>query len=214
MHRAAVHALWLLGICVPLGTVARAQPVGIVSHVKVLSDQVPDVSSMEAWKQSSIRDGMTDAEKALAVWQTAVAFRHQDAPPNEYTQSEGNVHDAIKMFNVYGYNMCCCASATVGQLARYVGLEVRGYGIAAHSVPEVYYDDAWHLLDASLIAYFPKADGQLAGLEEMVTGVRAWLADHPEMKGNNAKLMEFMRGGGWRAGPDILVVYRSISNWF
>ncbi|MBL7223831.1 MAG: hypothetical protein ISS72_08260 [Candidatus Brocadiae bacterium] len=182
----------------------QPSPVGVVSHVKVLSDKVPDVSSMEAWKQSFIRDGMTDAEKALAVWETAVAFRHQDAPPNEYLQSEGNVHDAIKMFNVYGYNMCCCASATIEQLARYVGLEARGYGITAHSVPEVYYDDAWHLLDASLIAYFPKPDGQLAGLEEMVAGVRAWLADHPELKGNNAKLMEFMRGGGWRNGPDIL----------
>lgn len=183
---------------------AAARPVGIVSHVKVLSDKVPDVSSMEAWKQAFIRDDMTDAEKALAVWQTAVAFRHQDAPPNEYLQSEGNVHDAIKMFNVYGYNMCCCASATVEQLARYVGLEARGYGITAHSVPEVYYDGAWRLLDASLIAYFPKPDGQLAGLEEMVTGVRAWLADHPDLKGNDAKLREFMRNGGWRNGPDIL----------
>jgi hypothetical protein len=183
------------------GTLDR---VGVVSHVKVLSDKVPDVSSMEAWKQSFIRDDMTDAEKALAVWETAVAFRHQDAPPNEYTQSEGNVHDAIKMFNVYGYNMCCCASATIEQLARYVGLEARGHGITAHSVPEVYYDGAWHLLDASLIAYYPKPDGQLASLEEMVTGVRAWLADNPELKGNNAKLMEFMRDGGWRSGPDIL----------
>ena len=189
-----------------LAGVAHGQPspVGVVSQVKVVSDNVPDVSSMEAWKRSFIRDDMTDAEKAMAVWETAVAFRHQDAPPNEYLQSEGNVHDAIKMFNVYGYNMCCCASATIEQLARYVGLEARGYGITAHSVPEVYYDGAWHLLDASLIAYFPKADGELASLEEMVTGVRAWLADHPELKGNDAKLREYMRNGGWRNGPDIL----------
>ena len=206
MGRMSTCTFGIIAAGVFLAGVAHGQPspVGIVSHVKVVSDKVPDVSSMEAWKHSFIRDDMTDAEKALAVWQTAVAFRHQDAPPNEYLQSEGNVHDAIKMFNVYGYSMCCCASATVEQLARYIGLEARGHGITAHSVPEVYYDGAWHLLDASLIAYFPKADGQLASLEETVTGVRAWLADHPDLKGNGGKLMEFMRNGGWRNGPDIL----------
>jgi hypothetical protein len=191
--------LWL-GL---LSACGHAQ-VGVVSHVKVVSDKVEDVSSLEAWKRSFLRDDMSDAEKALAVWETVVKFRHQDAPPNEYLQSEANVHDAIKTFNVYGYGMCCCASANIEQLARYAGLPARGWGITAHSVPEVYYDDAWHLLDASLIAYYPKADGQLAGLEEMTAGVQAWLAEHPDLKGNGGKLMEFMRDGGWRNGPETL----------
>src|SRR2546430_7960619 len=43
---------------------------GVVSFVKVVSDKVPDVSSLEAWKSSFIKDGMSDQEKALTVWKT------------------------------------------------------------------------------------------------------------------------------------------------
>ena len=107
-----------------------AAQVGVVSHVKVLSDKVPDVSSLEAWKKSFIKDGMCDQEKALAVWKSNVAFVYQDAPPTEFLH-EGCVHDAIKEFNVYGYGMCCCASARTEQLSRYVGLQARGWAINA-----------------------------------------------------------------------------------
>ena len=45
---------------------ARADdPAGVVCHVKVLSDKAPDVSSLDAWKRSFLKDGMTDHEKAL-----------------------------------------------------------------------------------------------------------------------------------------------------
>src|SRR5436190_15456472 len=87
-----------------------ADPVGVVCHVKVLSDKVPDVSSMEAWKRSFIKDGMSDRDKALAAWRTAVTFQHQDAPPRECLQNEDVVQDPIKMFNVYGYSFCSVTS--------------------------------------------------------------------------------------------------------
>src|SRR5258707_1234879 len=81
-----------------------AADAGIVSHIKVLSDKVEDVSSIEAWKKSFTKDSMTDEQKALAVWETVVKFRHQDIPPNEFlTGDGGDVHDPIKTFNVYGY---------------------------------------------------------------------------------------------------------------
>ena len=85
---------------------SAAEPaVGVVCNVKVLSDKVPDVSSLAAWKKSFIRDGMTDKEKAMAVWQSAVTFQHQDGPPLEFLQAENTVLDTIKIFNVYGYSL-------------------------------------------------------------------------------------------------------------
>ena len=137
----------------PAAAADAPRPVGVVSHVKVLSDKVADVSSLEAWKKSFICDGMSDEEKAIAMWKSSVAFVYQDAPPVEFLH-EGCVHDAIKEFNVYGYGMCCCASARVEQLARYLGLPARGQSINAHSVPEVFWDNQWHMLDASLVNYF------------------------------------------------------------
>jgi len=182
-----------------------AEAVGVVSHIKVLSDKVPDVSSMEAWKSSGLKEGMTDEQKALAVWETVVRFRHQDVPPHEFLQEEGDVHDPIKTFNVYGYGMCCCAASNIEALSRYAGLDARGRGgFIGHSLPEVYWDSAWHTLDASLISYFPKADGKLASIDEIVAGVKDWVAKNPDYRRNGGKLMEFMRGGGWRKGPEIL----------
>jgi hypothetical protein len=41
--------------------------VGVVCNIKVVSDKVPDVSSLEAWRRSFIKPGMSDEEKALAI---------------------------------------------------------------------------------------------------------------------------------------------------
>ena len=184
-----------------LGAIASAQ---VVSHVKVLSDKVEDVSSLQAWKSSFIKPGMSDRDKALAIWNTVVKFRHQDAPANEFIENEGNVHDPIKVFNVYGYGMCCCASAHIEALARYAGLQTRGWGITAHSVPEIFYDGDWHVLDASLITYFPGANGRLLGVKEIAAGIDSWLNEHPDLRGNDAKLRQFMQNKGWKKGPAVL----------
>lgn len=181
--------------------------VGIVCQIKVLSDKVPDVSSLDAWKRSFIKPGMTDREKAIAAWRTTVMFQHQDAPPIEYLQNESVVQDPIKMFNVYGYSFCSVASCDVAALARHAGLKVRGWAINGHSVPEVYFDGAWHMLDASLINYFPKPDGQFASVEEIQASIKSWYDKNPEFYRNDAKLHSFQSADGWthwKQGPDLL----------
>src|SRR5689334_17594271 len=174
--------------------------VGMVCRVKVVSDKVPDMTNLETWKKHWIKDGMSDAEKAMAVWKTVRTFQHQEAPPNEYLQNETAVQDPFKIFNVYGYSLCSIASCDIECLARYAGLKARGRIINSHSVPEIFYDGEWHLLDASLLTYFPKADGKLASVDEIMAGVKEWYDKNPGFKGNDAKLREFMRGGGWRKG--------------
>jgi hypothetical protein len=180
-----------------------AAPVGVVSFVKVLSDKVPDVSSIEAWKKSFITDGMGDQDKALAVWKSNVMFVYQDSPPIE-ERHEGCVADAIKSFNVYGYGMCCCAASRVESLARAVGLEARGWGITGHSVPEVKWDGTWHLLDASLCNYFTMPDGKIASVEQIVTAVKAWKAANPEAAKNLDATWKADGWTGWKKGPELL----------
>jgi len=188
-----------------VGRCAAGDGAGVVSHIKVLSDKIEDVSSLDAWKKSVIKDGMSDAQKAMAIWQTVFKFQHQDAPPVEFLQNENIVQDAIKIFNVYGYSFCGVATADVEALARHVGLKARGWTISRHVVPDVWWDDSWHLLDASLICYFPKADGKPASVEEIIGGVSEWLAKNPELKGSDAKLRDYQfKGPGWKKGPEIL----------
>lgn len=185
------------------GTAADADPVGVVSHVKVLSNHVEDVSSPAAWAASCIRPDMSDQEKVLAIWRTVVKYRHQTSPPNEWIQD--NVHDMFKTIHVYGYGMCCCAASHVESLARYVGMPARGWAIHLHSVPEVYYGGAWHLVDGSLMNYFLNANGQIASVSEIQQAVKDWHAAHPGYRMNDGRLREFAADGGWRNGPPLLV---------
>ncbi|MCL2645487.1 MAG: hypothetical protein FWD61_00610 [Phycisphaerales bacterium] len=182
---------------------------GVVCNVKVLSDKVLDVSSLEAWKKSYIKEGMTDQEKAIAVWRTVVTYQHQDAPPVEYLQAGGKgiLVDPIKMFNVYGYSFCSVAASEVCELGKIAGLKCRGWAIRNHNVMELGYDNSWHLFDASLINYFPKPDGTIASIEEVSGAIKAWLDEHPDLKGNGKKLQAFHfadQKQGWRKGPELL----------
>ena len=134
-------------------------------------------------------------------------YRHQSNPPREELMSGGCVHDPMKTIHVYGYGQCCCASSNIEGLARYIGLPARGRILNAHSVPEVFYDDAWHLFDASLMNYFLKEDGKVASVDEIRRAVRGWWEAHPEhagMRGNDAKLRKFALNFGWKKGPDLL----------
>jgi len=114
------------------------------------------------------------------------------------------VHDPIKTFNVYGYGMCCCASCNIEALARAAGLKARGRAINRHSVPEVFGDGDWHLLDASLVNYFLDDGGDVASVDEIIKSVTDWYAANPGFKGDDKKLLAFMRNYGWRKGPKVL----------
>lgn len=183
---------------------------GVVCHVSVTSDKVPDVSNLEAWKMAFITDGMSDKQKALAIWKSVTTFKQQDIPPLEFVTGDGgDVHDAIKTFNVYGYGLCCCASSNMEELSRYVGLKARGWGINGHSVSEVYWDKGWHLLDSALVCYWPKAaggagsDGDVASVDELIAGVNAWYEKNPDFKAHPEKLQPFAQANGWKKGPDV-----------
>src|SRR5947209_15613508 len=126
---------------------------GRVNNLKVLSDRIDDVTTAENVLKSFVRPGMTDAERAKALWAAAVRYRHQTTPPNEYLSAEWEAHDPVKLFNVYGYCMCCCSSALVAALNRLDGRPCRGRILNGHSVPEVYYGGGWHMFDASLITW-------------------------------------------------------------
>ena len=189
----------------------QAVPAGVVCKIRVASDKVPDVSTMEAWKKAFIKDGMSDEEKAMAIWRTIAMFQHQDSGVMEYLHNEDLLTDAMKVIHVYGYSYCGMAAAHAIELARYIGLEARGWTINSHVVPEIKWDNAWHLLDPSLILYFPKADKTVAGVEEIIAGVKAWYATNPDYWDGKHGIEEKLRklhaeGGwnGWRKGPEIL----------
>jgi hypothetical protein len=208
MHRIRLP-LWIaLGCLHAVSASMPAEEPAVVANVKVISSAVKDVSSLEAWKQSYIKDGMSDRDKALAIWESLVAHQFQDSPPSEFLNNEGTVQDALKMMNVYGYSFCGVAANEIVSLARYVGLEARIFTIRTHVVPEIRWDDQWHMLDASLINFFVVRDqpadavngrfspalsfynvpnGRIASIEEVLAAVKAWYDQNPSMLDQPAK---------------------------
>ena len=103
--------------------------------------------------------------------------------------------DPLKMFNVYGYGLCSVHASHVAAMARAAGLKARNQSINRHCVSEVWFDGAWHLLDASLVNYFPKPDGTIASVDEIIASITEFYKGHPELKNNPAALDAFPQGG-------------------
>jgi len=179
-------------------------PVGIVSFVKIVSDKVPDVSSLDAWQHAYLKDGMTPREKALKIWESVVGHVHQDSPPNEYLDTEGVPQDPIKAFNVYGYGFASMHAGMMLALARHAGFNARSWALNIDCVAELEWGGRWHMLDASLINWFPNPDGDPASVDDLMRAVKDWYDRHPEFFGNGEKLYHFGRNGGWRKGPALL----------
>ena len=199
---ASLFAAWMLA------SPAHAQgTAAVVSHIHVLSDKVEDASSIEALARAVIKDGMTGEQKALALWETVVKLRHHDRDAREYLGLNDDIcHDAIRIFNSYGYCTGRGAHIALRQLARAAGMPVRAVSVNRWGTNELFYDGSWHCLDPGMIFYFRKPDGAIASVEELTAGVTAWYAAHPEIGGpdREKKVREFLKAEGWAKGPDIL----------
>src|SRR4051794_23839005 len=187
----------------------REPSAGRINNLKVLSDKIEDVTTVENILGSFVRPGMSDEDRSRALWTAAVKYRHQTEPPNEHLAADWEAHDPVKIFNVYGYCMCCCCSALIEALSRADGREARGRILNGHSVPEVRYGDAWHMFDTSLITYFPRpGDGGIASVDEITAAVTQWHDTHPGYRKENARLLDVMRAEGWKGwkanGPELL----------
>lgn len=182
---------------------------GRINQLKVLSDKIDDVTTVENIVKSFVKPGMSDQQHAEALWRAVVKYRHQTTPPNEFLAGDWEAHDPVKIFNVYGYCMCCCCSAIVEALNREDGRQARGRILNGHSVPEVWYQNGWHMFDGSLLTYFPRPeDGVAASVDEISAAVKGWYEGHPGYRKNRTRIMELMRKDGWSGwkstGPALL----------
>jgi hypothetical protein len=201
--------LFLVAALFPAHAAAQERPAGArVNNLKVLSDKVDDVTTVENILKSFTDPRMSDAERAKGLWTAAVRYRHQTAPPDERLAADWEAHDPVKVFNTYGYCMCCCSSAVIEALNRLDGREARGRILNGHSVAEVRYGGGWHMYDASLVTFFPKPGrGEVASVDEITAAVTDWYAKNPGYRGNPARLVELMRRDGWlgyKQGPALL----------
>ena len=136
---------------------------------------------------TAVTPGMTDAEKAFALWFQEIQHRHHSPGDNN------ELLDPIKVFNVYGYNTCGNDSICLATLWRAAGLKAAPARALGHCVSQVFHEREW--LDARVWQVLPKIQARLLksmletpagldGLRECLTtrlaleGVESEVAQH------------------------------------
>ena len=128
-----------------------------------LSTGPENLRSFDQIVASAAKPGMTDSEKARALWWQEVQLRFHLEGDND------ELLDPVKVFNVYGYNTCGNDSICLAGLWRKAGLRVAPARLVGHCVSQVFYDGAWHLMDGDMHSIYLLRDNEtVAGEQDLV----------------------------------------------
>ncbi len=146
----------------------------IVVDPRVIVNGRKDWFNIDSILAEIIEPGYSDRAKAMAIWRLLVANRYHDFP----TRYQYEMHDPVRLLNVYGYGFCDDASNSFMALAKQAGLKARVWHLSGHVVSEAYYDGDWHMFDADGELFYALASDQT------IAGVRR-LARSPQLIRNN-----------------------------
>ena len=78
-------------------------------------------------------------------------------------------YDAISLLNGYGFGCCDQAAETLAWVWGLQGYPTRvAWMLNFHDVPEVFYANAWHMLDPDHKVYYLKDDGSIASVADLI----------------------------------------------
>ena len=156
----------LLTAALVLPTQTAAQ----VHGPRLVSNRTPDLYDLESYVKSIVKPGMTQKERAIALWRANSEQMYHWNNPVEYplikTGQFLDVTDPICLMNVYGYTLCFCSAAGMEAVWRQAGLEGPEFGLAGHVANDVWFDGAYHYLDMEFKGYFSRSDSVIASEDE------------------------------------------------
>src|SRR5689334_7635180 len=118
----------------------------------VVSEHVPDTSTLENLVRSPRFSGLKDEALAVALWQYMVdrelGIFHYCPPQEPFWKKD--CHDPLLIFNVYGFTICHVHAHVLAMLARAAGLQARVANIQGHEGTEMFYNGGWHYFDADV----------------------------------------------------------------
>ena len=128
-----------------------------------LSNGRNDFRSLKEMVAGALRPGMTDREKAIALWRLQTTHRFHAST------TDAEVNDPVKVFNVYGYTTCGDDSICMAGLWKTAGFKVRPARVVGHCITQVQYDGRWNLLDGDMGPFFLLRDNAtIAGEQDLV----------------------------------------------
>ncbi len=105
--------------------------------------------------KAAITPDMSDSEKAKAIWFQECRYRYHGRTDG------GEDADPVRIYNVYAAYMCGSNTSHFAELLNIAGLKVGFSGATiTHTTSHVFYDGAWHYLDANQDTMFLLRDNQ------------------------------------------------------
>ena len=104
--------------------------------------------------------GMTDREKAFALWFQEIRHRYHWAGDNN------ELGDPVKVFNVYGHNTCGNDSICLAGLWKRAGLKVTPARVVGHCVSQAFFDGRWNLFDGDMHSMYLLRDNRTVACEQ------------------------------------------------
>ncbi len=123
-----------------------------VDNPRVRANGKSDWFDTETMIADTIRGFRTDAEKAIALCYLFEGTRFQRGNVDRHA-----VHPVV-LLGSYGYGICGHSAAAQSALACKAGLKSRYWEINHHTVTEVFFDGAWHMLDANVPIFYLNRD--------------------------------------------------------
>ncbi len=122
----------------------------------VVSEHVPDCSTLENLVRSPDFAGKSGEELAVALWGLMVdrelgIFHY--CPAQELLWGK-DLYDPLKVLNVYGFTICHVHANVLAMLCEAAGFEVRIANVTGHEGTEVLYDGRWHYLDCDIQMFY------------------------------------------------------------
>jgi hypothetical protein len=122
-----------------------------------------DWRTIEKIVEEAVGDLTSESDRARSIWEWHRKHRFHASTWDRETD------DAVKTVNVYGYTLCADDAIELHQLWQSGGFKTRhGYPMA-HATTEVFYDNAWHMMDGDTHLMCLKRDNKtIAGEADLV----------------------------------------------
>jgi hypothetical protein len=109
---------------------------------------------------AAVEPGMTDREKAFALWFQEIRHRYH------WSGDNAELGDPVKVFNVYGHNTCGNDSICLAGLWKQAGLKVTPARVVGHCVSQCYFDGRWNLFDGDMHSMYLLRDNRTIACEQ------------------------------------------------
>ena len=138
----------------------------------IVSEHVPDFSTLEALLKDPRLAAKQGQDLAIALWQVMVdhdlgIFHYLPAEEALWAQ---DAYDPLKIFNVFGFTICHVHANVLGTLGQVAGFQTRIANVAGHEGTEFFYDGGWHYYDADIQMFYrlgPPNQNVIASREDL-----------------------------------------------